>query len=105
MLWQQRMTPVADPQQAKMMMLTPVMFLFFFLWAPSGLVIYWLVSNLLGIGQQYATNRIIGRARREARRARRPNGGSSSAGIGRHRERARQGIVDTMTTTDVKTQI
>jgi YidC/Oxa1 family membrane protein insertase len=60
MLWQQRLTPVADPAQAKMMMLTPIMFLFFFLWAPSGLVLYWLVSNLLGIGQQYATNRIVG---------------------------------------------
>ncbi len=60
MLWQQRLTPVADPAQAKMMMLTPIMFLFFFLWAPSGLVLYWLVSNMLGIGQQYATNRIIG---------------------------------------------
>ncbi len=60
MVWQQRLTPVADPAQAKMMMLTPIMFLFFFLWAPSGLVLYWLVSNLLGIGQQYATNRIVG---------------------------------------------
>ena len=60
MFWQQRLTPIADPAQAKVMMLTPVMFLFFFLWAPSGLVIYWTVSNLLGIGQQYATTRIIG---------------------------------------------
>jgi YidC/Oxa1 family membrane protein insertase len=60
MFWQQRLTPIADPAQAKVMMLTPIMFLFFFLWAPSGLVIYWTVSNLLGIGQQYATNRIIG---------------------------------------------
>jgi len=60
MLWQQKMTPMADPQQAKIMMITPIMFLFFFLWAPSGLVIYWLVSNLLGIAQQYGTNRIIG---------------------------------------------
>ena len=60
MLWQQRMTPVADPSQAKIMMLTPIMFLFFFLWAPSGLVLYWLVSNLLGIGQQLLTNRLIG---------------------------------------------
>jgi YidC/Oxa1 family membrane protein insertase len=60
MFLQQRMTPVADPAQAKVMMLTPIMFLFFFLWAPSGLVIYWTVSNLLGIGQQFATNRIIG---------------------------------------------
>jgi YidC/Oxa1 family membrane protein insertase len=62
MLWQQRMTPVADPQQAKIMMITPIMFLFFFLWAPSGLVLYWLVSNLLGIGQQLLTNRLIGGA-------------------------------------------
>jgi len=60
MLWQQKLTPVADPQQAKIMMITPIMFLFFFLWAPSGLVIYWLVSNLLGIAQQYGTNKIIG---------------------------------------------
>ena len=60
MLWQQKMTPMADPQQAKIMMITPIMFLFFFLWAPSGLVIYWLVSNLLGIAQQWGTNKIIG---------------------------------------------
>ncbi len=61
MLWQQRMTPVADPAQQKVMMLTPIMFLVFFLWAPSGLVLYWLMSNLIGIGQQYATNAIIGK--------------------------------------------
>ena len=61
MFWQQRMTPVADPAQQKVMMLMPIMFLVFFLWAPSGLVIYWLTSNLIGIGQQYATNRLIGK--------------------------------------------
>ncbi len=61
MFWQQRMTPVADPAQQKIMMLTPIMFLVFFLWAPSGLVLYWLMSNLIGIGQQYATNRLIGK--------------------------------------------
>ena len=60
MLWQQRLTPTPDPAQARVMMLTPIMFLVFFLWAPSGLVLYWLVSNLLGIAQQYATGRIIG---------------------------------------------
>jgi YidC/Oxa1 family membrane protein insertase len=60
MLWQQRLTPVADPAQQKVMMLTPIIFLAFFLWAPSGLVIYWTVSNLLGIAQQYATNRLVG---------------------------------------------
>ncbi len=60
MLWQQRLTPTPDPAQARVMMITPIMFLVFFLWAPSGLVLYWLVSNMLGIAQQYATGRIIG---------------------------------------------
>jgi YidC/Oxa1 family membrane protein insertase len=64
MLWQQRLTPTtADPVQQKIFMLMPIFFLVFFLWAPSGLVIYWLVSNLLAIGQQYITNRLIGAPR------------------------------------------
>ena len=46
--------------QQRIMMLMPIMFTFMFLWAPSGLVIYWLTSNLLGIGQQLVTYRIIG---------------------------------------------
>lgn len=45
-------TPVADPMQQKVMMFMPVMFTFFFLWFPSGLVLYWLVSNLITIVQQ-----------------------------------------------------
>jgi YidC/Oxa1 family membrane protein insertase len=61
MLWQQRITPTtADPVQQRIFMLMPVFFLVFFLWAPAGLVIYWFVSNLLAIGQQYITNRLIG---------------------------------------------
>jgi len=44
------------------MMLMPLMFTVFFLWAPSGLVIYWFVSNLWAIGQQYFTNWLIGPA-------------------------------------------
>jgi len=65
MLVQQRMTPQTstDPVQQKMFMLMPVVFTVMFLWAPSGLNIYWLVNNLLAIGQQYFTNRIIGPAR------------------------------------------
>jgi YidC/Oxa1 family membrane protein insertase len=43
-----------------MMMFMPLMFMVFFLWMPSGLVLYWLVSNVWTIGQQYATNRLIG---------------------------------------------
>jgi YidC/Oxa1 family membrane protein insertase len=61
MVWQQKMTPTsADPVQQKMMMAMPLVFTFMFLWAPSGLVIYWFVSNLLAIGQQYVTNNMIG---------------------------------------------
>ena len=57
----QRLTPTqADPTQQKIMMFMPVMFTFMFLWAPAGLVLYWLTSNVLGIGQQVLTNRIIG---------------------------------------------
>tara|TARA_Y100000588_G_scaffold395122_1_gene520134 strand:- start:1266 stop:3155 length:1890 start_codon:yes stop_codon:yes gene_type:complete len=61
MVFQQRLQPSgADPMQQKIMMLMPVMFTFMFLWAPSGLVIYWLTSNVIGIGQQLLTNRIAG---------------------------------------------
>ena len=61
MVWQQKITPsTADPVQQKVMMFMPVMFTFMFLWAPSGLVIYWFVSNLWSIGQQYVTNALIG---------------------------------------------
>jgi YidC/Oxa1 family membrane protein insertase len=61
-LWQQWMMPSAgvDPAQQKMMMFMPIMFTFMFLWAPAGLAIYWLVSNVWQIGQQYLTNYMIG---------------------------------------------
>jgi YidC/Oxa1 family membrane protein insertase len=62
-LWMQKMTPTpagSDPTQQKMMMFMPVMFTFFFLWAPAGLAIYYAVSNIWGIGQQYLTNYLIG---------------------------------------------
>ena len=58
MFLQQRMTPSpADPTQAKIMMFLPVIFTFMFLNFASGLVLYWLVNNLLSIGQQYMINR------------------------------------------------
>jgi YidC/Oxa1 family membrane protein insertase len=65
MLVQQRMTPQTstDPVQQKMFMLMPVIFTVMFLWAPSGLNIYWLVNNVLAIAQQYFTNKIIGPAK------------------------------------------
>ena len=61
MFVQQKMTPATmDPAQAKIMMFMPVMFTFMSLSFPSGLVIYWTVSNIWGIGQQYFTNYLIG---------------------------------------------
>ena len=48
-----------DPVQAKVMKMMPVIFTVFFLWFPSGLVLYWLVNNLLSIAQQwYITQQI-----------------------------------------------
>jgi YidC/Oxa1 family membrane protein insertase len=61
MFWQMRIQPsTADPTQQKVMMMMPVMFMTMMLWAPSGLVIYWTVSNFLLIGQQYLTNYLVG---------------------------------------------
>lgn len=51
MFLQQRMTPT-DPRQAPMMMMMPVMLLVFFYSLPSGLVLYWTITNVLTIGQQ-----------------------------------------------------
>ena len=54
MLVQQRMSPPpGDPVQAKMMMLMPVIFTVIFINFSSGLVLYWLVNNILSIAQQY----------------------------------------------------
>lgn len=54
MLLQQKMSPPpGDPTQAKMMMLMPLVFTFIFINFSSGLVLYWLVNNVLSISQQY----------------------------------------------------
>jgi len=54
MLLQQRMSPPpGDPAQAKMMMLMPIVFTVIFINFSSGLVLYWLVNNVLSISQQY----------------------------------------------------
>ncbi|MFW5792075.1 MAG: membrane protein insertase YidC [Desulfohalobiaceae bacterium] len=54
MFLQQKLSPApGDPTQAKIMMLMPVVFTFIFLNFPSGLVLYWLVNNVLSIAQQW----------------------------------------------------
>lgn len=64
MFWQQKITPTsADPNQQKIMMFMPLIVMATMMFAPSGLVIYWLVSNVWGIGQQYVTGYLIGPAK------------------------------------------
>ena len=60
MWFQQRLNPPpADPIQAKIMMMLPVVFTVFFLWFPSGLVLYWVTNNILSITQQVYINKKI----------------------------------------------
>jgi YidC/Oxa1 family membrane protein insertase len=53
--------PPPDPMQAKIMQWMPVVFTFFFLWFPAGLVLYWVVNNLLSMAQQFVITRAIER--------------------------------------------
>lgn len=53
----------ADPMQAKMMMLMPVVFSVMFLFFPSGLVLYYVVNNLLSIAQQWIINKSMAQAK------------------------------------------
>jgi YidC/Oxa1 family membrane protein insertase len=48
-----------DPIQAKVMLWMPVIFSVMFLWFPAGLVLYWVVNNVLSIAQQWQCNRMI----------------------------------------------
>ena len=90
-MWQQRIAPQTgvDPAQQKIMMLMPIIFAFMFLSAPSGVALYWLVSNMWAIGQQYATNYIIGPPKI---RAVRPPGASKTkhVGVGKTEAAARE---------------
>ena len=58
MWFQQRLNPPpADPIQARIMQMLPVVFTVFFLWFPSGLVLYWVTNNVLSIAQQVYINK------------------------------------------------
>ena len=60
---QTKMTPATgDPQQQRIMLFMPLIFMTMLIWAPSGLVLYWTASNVWAIGQQILTNRLIGPA-------------------------------------------
>lgn len=63
MFFQQKLNPPPpDPMQAKVMQWMPVIFTFFFLFFPAGLVLYWVVNNLLSILQQWVITRQIEKA-------------------------------------------
>jgi YidC/Oxa1 family membrane protein insertase len=60
MFVQQKLNPAPmDPMQQKLFQIMPVMFTVFFLWFPAGLVLYWVVNNLLSIAQQWVITRRI----------------------------------------------
>lgn len=63
MFLMQKLQPApTDPMQAKVFQLMPVVFTFFFMMFPAGLVLYWTVNNLLSILQQWYVNRQIAAA-------------------------------------------
>jgi len=60
MFVQQMLNPTPpDPMQAKIMKMLPIIFTFFFLWFPAGLVIYWVVNNIISVAQQYYITRKV----------------------------------------------
>lgn len=60
MLFQQRLNPApADPVQARVMQIMPIMFTGFFAFFPSGLVLYWVTNTLLSIAQQWKINKVV----------------------------------------------
>jgi YidC/Oxa1 family membrane protein insertase len=74
MLLQQRLNPApADPVQARVMQIMPVMFTGFFAFFPSGLVLYWVTNTVLSIAQQWHINKVVaaeGKKRRSSKKAR-----------------------------------
>ena len=60
MFTQQKLNPApADPVQAKVMQIMPIMFTVFFAFFPSGLVLYWVTNTLLSIAQQWKVNKVV----------------------------------------------
>jgi len=74
MLFQQKLNPApADPVQARVMQIMPVVFTGFFAFFPSGLVLYWVTNTVLSIAQQWHINRVV-----EQESKRRRQGGKSA---------------------------
>ncbi len=68
MIIQSKLNPEPpDPVQAKVMKIMPVAFSVFFFFFPAGLVLYWLVNNILSIAQQWRITRVLERAAKQAK--------------------------------------
>ncbi|MGD8817576.1 MAG: membrane protein insertase YidC, partial [Acidobacteriota bacterium] len=92
MFVQQRMAPTGgDPMQQRIFRLMPVMFTFFFLTFPSGLVIYWLVNTALGIGQQAYVNHQLGAPDAKATKSPKKNETSNKGKKGGGAKRKKRG--------------
>lgn len=76
MLLQQRLNPApADPVQARVMQIMPIMFTGFFAFFPSGLVLYWVTNTVLSIAQQWYINKVVaeeGRKRKGNKKSKKP---------------------------------
>ena len=85
MFFQMKLNPApADPVQAKVMQIMPIVFTGFFAFFPSGLVLYWVTNTILSIAQQWRINKVVHAeaARRKSGRKepKKKNGGKDSAG-------------------------
>lgn len=70
MLFQQKLNPApADPVQAKVMQIMPIMFTAFFAFFPSGLVLYWVTNTLLSIAQQWHINKVVAEEGKQPRKS------------------------------------
>ena len=69
MLAQQKLNPApADPVQAKVMQIMPIMFTAFFAFFPAGLVLYWVTNTLLSIAQQWHINKVVAEEGKQGRK-------------------------------------
>lgn len=76
MYFQQKLNPApADPVQAKVMQIMPVVFTGFFAFFPSGLVLYWVTNTLLSIAQQWRINKVVHQEALAAKGVKKKNNG------------------------------
>jgi YidC/Oxa1 family membrane protein insertase len=74
MFMQQKLNPApADPVQARVMQIMPIMFTAFFAFFPSGLVLYWVTNTLLSIAQQWKINRVVEAEAKTKRAGKKPD--------------------------------